>query len=501
MRQPVNIRANLITSFAAKGWAAVIGLAFVPLYIRFLGIEAYGLVGLYLTIQAITTIVDLGLSTTLNRELARLSAQPDQAQKARDLVRSLEVCYWGIAALVGVIVIGAAPFIADHWVQASRIPSATVRLAIMCMGGLLLFQLPLTFYSGGMMGLQQQVALNGINTVLLTLRNGGVVLILWLISPSIISFFSWQVGIGAIHTGIMAGALWRSLPKAPHRPQFQFALLREVWRFAASMSAITVVSILLTQVDKVILSRLLPLEQFGYYTLAGTVANGLYSLIGPVFTVFFPSFTRLVTLHDEAGLRRLYHQSCQLMSVVLLPVTIVIALFAYEILLLWTGNQHMAEETHLLVSLLVLGTALNGLMNLPYALQLAYGWTSLAFYQNLVWVFILVPLTIWATQTYGALGAAMIWMLLNASYILIGIQLMHTRLLKGEKLAWYLQDVGLPLLSTVVTVLLVRLMLPAHMLPLAVLFLLGATLVAAAGMAALATPYVRGLIFRTAFKG
>ncbi|MEI8166150.1 MAG: oligosaccharide flippase family protein, partial [Chloroflexales bacterium] len=469
------IRLNLLTCFAATGWAAVIGLAFVPLYIRFLGIEAYGLVGLYLTIQAITTIVDLGLSTTLNRELARLSAQPDQAQKAYDLVRSLEVCYWGIAALVGASVIGAAPFIADHWVQASQIPPATVRLAIMCMGGLLLFQFPLTFYSGGMMGLQQQVALNGINTVMSTLRSGGVVLILWLVSPSIISFFSWQVGVGAIHTGIMAGALWRSLPKAPQRPQIRFILLREVWRFAAGMSGITVVSILLTQVDSVILSRLLPLEQFGYYSLAGMVANGLYSLIGPIFTVFFPSFTRLVTLHDDVELRRLYHQSCQFMSVVILPVTIVIAFFSYEILLLWTGNQRMAETTHLLVSLLVIGTALNGLMNLPGALQLAYGWTSLTFYQNLISVFILVPLTIWATLTYGAVGAAVIWISLNASYILIGIQIMHTRLLKGEKLAWYLQDVGLPLLITLGTVLLIRIAVPAHMQPVAVLLLLGGT--------------------------
>ena len=495
------IRLNLLTSFAAKGWAVVIGLAFVPLYIHFLGVEAYGLVGFFVTIQAISSIVDLGLSTTLNRELAHLSAHPDQTQKASDLVRSLEICYWLIAALVGIMVAGAAPFIATTWIQETRIPSATVQLAIMCMGAILLFQFPLTFYSSGMMGLQRQVAMNGINTLMLTLRNGGVVLILWLISRSIISFFLWEVLICAVHTGIMAGALWRSLPKAEQPPRLRLDLLRQIWRFAAGISGITLVTILLTQLDKIILSRLLPLEQFGYYSLAGVVANGLYYLIGPVFTVFFPSFTHLVTLQDEAGLRQMYHQSCQLMSVVLLPVTLVLALFSSEIILLWTGNQRMAEETHLLVSLLVIGTALNGLMNLPYAIQLAYGWTSLAFYQNLVWVFILVPLTIWATQTYGAIGAAGIWILLNASYVLIGIQLMHLRLLKGEKVAWYLQDIGLPLVSTLGIVLLVRLILPIHLLPLVVGLAIGATLSAAIGVAALSTPYGRGFMLQTISKG
>ena len=58
------------------------------------------------------------------------------------------------------------------------------------------------------------------------------------------------------------------------------------------------------------------------------------------------------------------------MTVLILPVAIVVAFFSYEILLFWSQNPIIAEKTHLLVSIIICGTALNGLMHLPYALAI-----------------------------------------------------------------------------------------------------------------------------------
>jgi len=145
------------------------------------------------------------------------------------------------------------------------------------------------------------------------------------------------------------------------------------------MTGISLTVIFLTQTDKIVLSKILSLEMFGYYTLATAVASGLTYFIGPVFSALFPRFSQLVSANDEKGLIELYHKGCQFMSVVILPAAIVVALFSSEILLLWTGDPITVANTHLVVSILIVGTALNGLMNLPYALQLAYGWTTLAF--------------------------------------------------------------------------------------------------------------------------
>ncbi|MEN8215666.1 MAG: hypothetical protein ABFS56_04685 [Pseudomonadota bacterium] len=61
------IKLNIIANFAGKAWTVLMSLAFVPLYIKFIGVEAYGLIGFFVTLQAVFGLLDLGLSTTLFR--------------------------------------------------------------------------------------------------------------------------------------------------------------------------------------------------------------------------------------------------------------------------------------------------------------------------------------------------------------------------------------------------------------------------------------------------
>ena len=442
------LHRNIVANFIGNGWTAAMSIVFVPIYIHFIGIEAYGLMGVYASLQAMFSLLDMGLSTTLNRETARLGVQPNKAQDMRNLLRTLEVAYWMVAAFIGVTVFLLAPVIAHHWVKAQRLSPATIQQSIMIMGLAMAFQWPLSFYSGGLLGLQRQVLLNAIMVSMATLRNVGVILILWMVSPTIQAFFLWQIFIGAFQTLIVAWFLWRSLPPTSEHAHVQIKLLHGIWRFAAGMSGITVLSLILTQLDKIILSKMLTLEMFGYYTLAGAVAMSLYRFISPIFNATYPRFTQLVTVNDQNGLIKLYHSCCQLMSVVIIPSATIVAFFSAELLSIWTRNPLTVEHTHTILSLLVIGTALNGLMNLPFALQLAYGWTKLAFYVNLGAIIILGPMIFFMTAHYGAVGAALVWVFLNSGYVLISIRLMHHRLLKGEQWRWYLEDVGLPLAAS-----------------------------------------------------
>jgi O-antigen/teichoic acid export membrane protein len=147
------------------------------------------------------------------------------------------------------------------------------------------------------------------------------------------------------------------------------------------------------------------------------------------------------------------------MSVLILPVAAVVALFSKEILLLWTQNPTTADKAHLLVTILVIGTSLNGLMFIPYYLQLAHGWTKLTFYNNLVSAALLVPLIVVLTNRYAALGGASVWVILNSGYLLVNIQIMHKRILPDEKRKWYVKDVGMPLIAALVTASIGRLVL------------------------------------------
>jgi O-antigen/teichoic acid export membrane protein len=318
-------------------------------------------------------------------------------------------------------------------------------------------------YAGSVVGLQRQVVQNVVTCVLATVRAGGAVAILAWVSPTIEAFFLWQCLISLVTIPTLAALVYGRLPRSPRPGRFSIAALRSVWRFAAGMLAISALSLLLTQADKILLSRLLNLTDFGYYAFAGLVANTLYFLAAPVNAAFYPRFTELATRRDEPALRRVYHQAAQLLSVTVGSVAVVLIVFCNRLLLLWTGDPTLVQHVAPLLVILTAGTLLNALMGIPYQMQLAYGWTSLTIGINLVAVALLVPAVFWAAPRYGAIGAAWVWVMLNVGYLIFMIYFMQRRILKTETWGWYRNGLVFPLLAAMVTALLGNLILPSHM--------------------------------------
>lgn len=46
------LKKNVIANHIGQGWTAMMGLVFIPLYIKYLGIEAHGLIGIFAMLQA-----------------------------------------------------------------------------------------------------------------------------------------------------------------------------------------------------------------------------------------------------------------------------------------------------------------------------------------------------------------------------------------------------------------------------------------------------------------
>jgi O-antigen/teichoic acid export membrane protein len=486
------LRRDTLASIVGRAWSAGLVFATVPLYIKVLGVEAYGLIGLYTALQALFVLLDLGLSTAANRGLARLAADEGTARRQRDVIRSLESVYWAIAVLIALAALVLVPLLGDRWQQGASLPPDAVRMALLTMGLALALQFPFTLYSSALLGLQQQILLNALLIATTTVRSVGALLVLWWVSPTIEAFFLWQILSGVLQTCVAALAVWRQLPRHPGAPRVSKAELLEMWPFAAGVSGITVLGLVLAQGDKIILSQLLSLEAFGYYSLAATAAAGLYTLASPIFVVLLPRFSRLVAQSDDSALVQLYHVGTQLLAVTLVPLAIVGALFAPEALLVWTGNPQIADNTHLILSLLLVGTAVHSVLVVPYALQLAVGWTRLTFYQNLIAVLLLVPLLWWAAHRYQGVGAAGVWIVLHTGCFLISVQFMHRRLLPHEKWRWYRSDLGLPLVATLAVALAARFVFPGWSSPWLVLGYLVATLALAMLAASLVVPYTRG---------
>ncbi|MDB5822790.1 MAG: hypothetical protein JWR21_1494 [Herminiimonas sp.] len=436
------------------------GIAFVPLYIGALGVESYGLIGVFSVLQACMTLLDLGLTPTLNREMARLRAGAHTSASIRDLLRSLEIIYSVLGAIMILIIWLGSSWLANNWLRVERISPDVVVLSIKIMAFVLTTRWLEQVYRGALQGMEDQIWLNGIQAILATVRWGGAYVVVTFAWPSIVAFFIWQGCASLLTTVILIRRTYRVLPASTHLARFSMPALQEIYGFASGMFMGTILSLVLTQADKVVISKLLPLDQIGYYMLAATLSGGLLLLITPMNTAVYPKLTEQVALNNLAALSITYQHACEWLSAIIVPPALLLAFFAFPALLAWTGNPTLANSASTLVIFLSAGTLFNGLMNMPYMLQLAYGWTSLSIRTNVVAVALIVPMTLWSVPRYGAPGAALAWLTLNASYLVITAHFMHRRILPGGKRPWYFWAVAAPLTAGTTTSALLKWLFP-----------------------------------------
>jgi O-antigen/teichoic acid export membrane protein len=289
----------------------------------------------------------------------------------------------------------------------------------------------------------------------------GAVAVLALVSPTLGAFFAWLAAMSLLSLTVLALGVHQAMPRPPAPARASWATLQSVWRFAGGMTGVAFLVVLLTQVDKVLLSSMLTLQDFGYYSFAAMVAGTLHLLVVPITTALFPRLVERVAQKDVAGLAHAYHQGAQMVSVVVAPVALLLVFHGEGVLYAWSADPALARTSGSILSVLAFGTLLNCLLNVPYQAQLAHGWTSLALKVNAAAVALLVPALFWVVPRYGALGAAWVWVVLNGGYLLVNVGLMHKSILRQEKWRWYGQDVALPALAATAVLALLHGMAPA----------------------------------------
>lgn len=450
-RNREGVKTALFASIAARGAAAGLGLLALPVYVHFLGVEAFGVVGLFASLQVLTGFMDFGLTSTITRQLAQCSAARERTwlAQARDLTRTFEWVFLILGGMIALLLASLAPFVASRWVNVQSLSVDEVAWPLQLAAASLACSWPSNLYSAGMAGLNRQVPLAIWSSLFATLRVGLAILFLWS-TPTLGSFFLAQLLASVLQSAGARLQLWRELRQTGHRPALRWELLIRSRRFAGGMTLITISGILLSQMDKLILSHLLPLPDFGVYAIAGALAAGLYILIAPVFSVIYPRIAAVWKPGQDAAAASLYHASAQVMAALVMPLAAVLACFPRQALFLLTGDHDLSAQASAMLMFMVLGTACNGIMNIPYALQLAAGWTSLSVWLNFAALAVMGPATWWGATHFGAAGGAAAWALLNLGYVLLTPHLLHSRLLPAEKWNWYAADVLVPAIASAV---------------------------------------------------
>jgi O-antigen/teichoic acid export membrane protein len=456
----LSLKKNILASYVTQIYVTLVGILILPLYLKYMGAEAYGLVGFFTMLQAWFNLLDMGLTPTVARETARFRGGATDALSYRRLLRALQLIFFAVALLGGGVMFVFSGLISDGWLKVQTLPLAQVQLALQLMAVGMALRWMSGLYRGCISGSERLVWLGGFNAFVATLRFLGVLPVLIWVGPSPAVFFTYQLLVAVVELAGLAAKAFGLFPAVPPgsqlgwSPALLFKPIKPVLKFSLTIAFTSSVWVLVTQTDKLVLSKLLPLADYGYFTLAVLAASGVMMISGPISGALLPRMARLQAEADEAGLISLYRSATQMVAVIAIPACLVLVFFSEQVLLAWTGDGHAAAQASPILRLYALGNGFLTMAAFPYYLQFAKGDLKLHLIGNAVFLLLLIPSLVWATWQYGATGAGYAWLGANAVYFFSWVPMVHMRFLKGLHRNWLIQDLGgiIALTSTVAVV-------------------------------------------------
>jgi O-antigen/teichoic acid export membrane protein len=452
----MSLKSNTIANYCNRLYNILIGIVILPFYLQYLGPAAFGLISLFTMMLSWLSVLDMGLTPTLSREVAYHRNQKTDYFNIKQFLRSLECIFFVISIGIVLTVIFSSHWITYHWLKIENLTCSEVTYCIVIIGMMISLRWFADLYRAGILGMEHQVWLNGASIIITTLQyGGGYVLLRWVTRiPS--HFFEYQLSVAVIEPIVLGIKFYKILPTSSSRIlnfNISWKLMGKVFPFACGIFYTSVIFTFLAQSDKLILSHIMSLSMYGYFALVTILSGAILQFSAPISQALLPRMTHLLSQGNTQEMLRLYRNVTQITAVIMLPLTGVVALFSTELVYAWTGNRIAANWAGPILFWYALGNGVLSISAFQYYLQFANGNLKLHVIFNTLFAIIVIPLMIFSAYYYGAMGTAITWFSTQIIAFFILPPIIHHKYAPTIHREWLFKDI-LPILIVAVAVLL-----------------------------------------------
>jgi O-antigen/teichoic acid export membrane protein len=411
MSVTIAVQRNILANYLGMGAVILAPILALPWYLSELGTQKLGLIGFITMLQALLAMLDAGMSQALVREVTSRFDRTDQGRyRTASLLFGFERIYWAFSLCAGLVVVLLADSIAKYWLKLDDLPITLGQQALYGAAAIFAAQFPGSIYRSLMIGGQEQVTLNGVMASGALLRHvGGVaVVIAW---PTLSAYLIWHAGIALLETLIRGRFAWSLVRVKRTDVKWDSNELRPVWQLVAVMSGATLLGSLTVQIDRLILSQMVGIEQFGHYTIAATIAIGSLQLINPLIQAVLPRAIQL--RKDSVKFHKLNMKLAGIIGVIVGFGAITFAVVGKDLLQFWLRSTEVSGQVYPILVVLLMGTALNAFYNVGYLNWLANKKVHRILQVNLLslaFAAVLIPIFV---SSLGTIGAAFGWLTIN----------------------------------------------------------------------------------------
>lgn len=407
---------NATSSMFALVWLNLLSILAIPLYIKILGVSEWAIVAVCVSLQIIANFVDAGFSQIVPRWIAR---EAGNRLALHSLIVVFSKIYSVLALAILVFLHLSANYLSHGWFDIEPQRADRLELAIHIVAFQIFFQflnnLPIGFWHGT----QQQVIANFRTCMFGTLKH--------VITIAVLLFFAAEAYAYAMCFAIVAMAelffngrsLWRILRPQSDDETVAFnpmSFLREV----SVLSGAIMVGLLVSQIDRIVLSRSVPIELFGIYSVVIAVSMAFLQLQIPFTRAYLPIFSEDYKKHGAISLIHI-KKLVVITSVAAVLPTMIASAFAGHILQIWLGNSHIVKVGTHPLQLLLLAVAVNSLYGCVYQVIIASGKSHIVLKFNLVALLVALLVVVIAGTSKGLMLGGFIWLSTTITQLVLGM--------------------------------------------------------------------------------
>jgi O-antigen/teichoic acid export membrane protein len=433
------LKKTIIFNCLAQIYTALIGLVFAPVYLKELGGEAYGLISIYSLLQASFNLFDLGAAPALSRETTQYLSKATSFSRLNQVFVYLNSYAILVTVIGSIFLLIMSEILTDKWLNVSPGFRSDAVVSLQLISITVACRWFSGVYRSIITGAEAFDWISALNILIGTMRFGLPILTMEIIGYSPVIFFSHQLVVAFIEILILFRKTKIVLPNlsmTTMRLKGVVESLKSIYPFSISVGLTSIIWFFVSQIDKIILSKILSLTEYGVVSTGIALAAAIGLIASPLTSVLTPALTRLYSTGAEEKMYELYNKSSEYVSVIVSPITSVMMWFSYPIVYLWTGDKSISITVSNVLTLYAFGNGILVLNAFPFYLQCAIGNVEKHLVGQILMVSILVPTVLALSTLYGGTGAGYAWAIANGSYFCFWVAYTHIRLKQKLHFKW-----------------------------------------------------------------
>jgi len=398
---------NTLLSIVGEAAPLILGLIAVPILVRELGADRYGVLTLSYLVVGYLSLFDLGLGRAATQQISDVIGAGETER--------IPPIFWTSMIVMFLMGICAAAIIAgtSHWLvySALRIPAP---MRSESMGVFLVLGAMLPFVLSGSCSIGTLASFQRFD---LTTAVGAATGVYSFIAPLAVLFFTrnlvWIVA--AIAAGRLAAwavnltLCMRRVPGLATNVHPSRECLRPLMSFGGWITVSGLTSPLMINLDRFVIGSMLSISAVSYYSVPYQIVNKLPMLPGAMSGVLFPAFSATArTDPDRASI--LLERASRYALLALFPGVLILFFFSSEILTIFFGID-FAHHGSAVMRWLLIGVVMNGLALIPYSLVQAANRPDLTAKFHIAEAPIYFLMLFLLMPRFGVAGAAVAWTL------------------------------------------------------------------------------------------